>query len=393
MPSEHLESAVVDLTRALIGIDSVNPRLVPGTVGEAAIAAHLADRLDGAGYAVRLVEAPSDPARVSVVAVRVGSRPGRTVVLNGHLDTVGVEDMPEPFTARIDGDRLIGRGASDMKGGVAGIVVAAESLAAADAPGTVIVALVADEEDASLGAESVLKHLAGREIAPDVCLIAEPTWLDLAIAHRGFAVVEIVLQGRAAHSSQPAEGLDVIGPVGDLLASIRAADRDLRDVIPHQLVGHGSLMTTVLRAGTAPFTVASGAELVVERRTVPGETAESALDDVSALVDAVTARTPGLRAEVRLGVARSAWQADASGAAAELAGALSSAIAQTGRRAESVGAPYWMESALWQEAGVPTVVCGPAGGGLHAIDEWVDLDQLRRFPAAVGAAVSRFLTA
>jgi acetylornithine deacetylase len=385
------DDAVVELTSALIAIDSVSPSLAPGADGERAIVEFLTARLDAAGFAVESIPAPSDPRRVSLLAVRHGSRAGRTVVLNGHLDTVGVEGMPSPFTPRIEGDRLSGRGASDMKGGVAGLVVAAERLAAADAPGTLVVALVADEEDASLGAEAVLAGLDARGLDPDLCLIAEPTWLDLVDAHRGYAVVDVQLRGRAAHSSQPEEAVDAVRGMGELLAAVAAADADLTRRAPHPSALRGSLMVTVARAGTAPFTVAAAADVVVERRTVPGEGPADALDEVRALVEPILARTPGLGADIALTIARDAWELDESGAAAEFAGLLRDALAATGWIAETRGAPYWMESALWQAAGVPTVVCGPAGGGLHAVDEWVDLAQLGRFPVAVADAVARFL--
>ncbi|MEV1129729.1 M20/M25/M40 family metallo-hydrolase [Agromyces sp. NPDC049794] len=392
MPTDHLAASTVELTEKLIGIDSVNPGLVPGSAGEARIAAYLGDRLDAAGFVVRLITAVSDPSRVSVIAVRVGSRPGRTVVLNGHLDTVGVEGMTDPFTARLTSDRLYGRGASDMKGGVAGLVVAAERLAAADVPGMIVVALVADEEDGSVGAESVLQDLTGRDVAMDLCFIAEPTWLDLAGAHRGFAVVDVSLRGKAAHSSQPAEGVDTIAPLGELLVGIATADRAIGRRRGHPLLGHGSMMATVVRAGTAPFTVASRADVVVERRTLPGESMAVVLDEVREIVDPIAASTSGLETSVRRSTARAAWQVDDSGTAAEYSGLLADALATAGsHEPKVVGAPYWVESALWQAAGVPTVVCGPAGGGLHAVDEWVDLDQLQRFPVAVEAAVSRFL--
>ena len=392
MPTDLIAAATVELTRNLIGIDSVNPSLVPGGAGEVRIAEYLADRLDAAGFAVRTISSPSEPSRVSVIAVRVGSRPGRTVVLNGHLDTVGVEGMTDPFTARVTSGRLYGRGASDMKGGVAGIVVAAERLAAADVPGVIVVALVADEEDGSIGAEAVLQDLTGRDVAMDVCLIAEPTWLDLAAAHRGFAVVDVSLGGKAAHSSQPAEGVDTIGPLGELLVGIAAADRAIGRRREHPLLGHGSMMATVVRAGSAPFTVASRAEVVVERRTLPGESAASVLDEVREIIGPIAARIQGLEASVRPSTARAAWQVDGSGTAAEFCGLLGAALESAGsHEPKTVGAPYWMESALWQAAGVPTVVCGPAGGGLHAVDEWVDLEQLQRFPVAVEAAVRRFL--
>jgi acetylornithine deacetylase len=152
------------------------------------------------------------------------------------------------------------------------------------------------------------------------------------------------------------------------------------------------MMATVVRAGTAPFTVASRAEVVVERRTLPGESAASVLEEVHEVVDPIAAGTPGLETSVRRSTARAAWEVDGSGTAAEFSGLLAAALATAGsHEPKLVGAPYWMESALWQAAGVPTVVCGPAGGGLHAVDEWVDLDQLRRFPVAVEAAVRRFL--
>jgi acetylornithine deacetylase len=390
MPTADPAAAVVDLTRQLVAFDSVNPGLVPGAAGEGLIAQFVADRLSGSGFEVRLAPAPSDPRRMSVIAVRDGGQPGRTVVLNGHLDTVGVDGMAEPFTARIDGMRLLGRGTSDMKGGVAGLVVAAEQLAAAGAPGRLVLALVADEEDASLGAAAVLEALAGVQL--DVCLVAEPTWLDLAVAHRGYAVVKVGLQGRAAHSSQPEHGVDVLAPLGALLVAVAERNRGLRQAFAHPLLAHGSLMSTVAHGGSAPFTVAARAEALIEHRTLPGEDATASLAEVRALVDAVTAGAPGLGSTVELVLARDAWQADDSGPAAELMDLLAAALPAAGAaRPARTGAPYWMESALWQAGGVPTVVCGPAGGGLHAVDEWVDLAQLRRYPVAVAGAVGRFL--
>jgi len=390
MPIADPSDAVVDLTRQLVAFDSVNPGLVPGAVGEGPVARFLADRLSGSGFEVRLVPAPSDPRRVSVVAVRDGDRPGRTVVLNGHLDTVGVDGMAEPFSARIDGMRMLGRGTSDMKGGVAGLVVAAEQLVAAGVRGRLVLALVADEEDASLGAAGVLEALV--DVPMDVCLVAEPTWLNLAVAHRGYAVIKVGLHGRAAHSSQPEQGVDVLAPLGALLVAVTERDRALRQASPHPLLAHGSLMPTVAHGGSAPFTVAARAEALIERRTLPGEDAAAALSEVRDLVGAVTAGTPGLGSTAELVLARDAWQADARGPAAELMDLLADALPAAGAAPPArTGAPYWMESALWQASGVPAVVCGPAGGGLHAVDEWVDLAQLRRFPVAVAAAVGRFL--
>lgn len=382
----------VALTAELVAVDSVNPGLVEGAAGEAEIAGVVARRLEARGFVVRTLVDPSDSRRASVIAEYTGTRPGRTIVLNGHLDTVGVEGMAEPFSATLENNRLYGRGTSDMKGGVAGLIIAAEHLAATDALGTVIVALVADEEDASLGAEAVLADLAARGTRPDLCLIAEPTWLDIAIAHRGYAVVEVTLHGRAAHSSQPGEGVDAIRGLNRLLTEVENADAALTAGVQHPLLDAGSLMATVARAGTAPFSVAARADVVIERRTVPGESPDDALAEVRVLLERVTGAIPGLTADARLTLARDAWEHDTTGAAAEFAGLLSHALEAAGSHSPArTGAPYWMESALWQEAGVPTVVCGPAGGGLHAIDEWVDIGHLEHFAVAVADAARRFL--
>jgi acetylornithine deacetylase len=388
--TERSEDSVVELTQELIAIDSVSPSLAPGHPGESRIAELIGERLARAGYRIESVASP-DPARPNIVAVRDGSRPGRSVVLNGHLDTVPVEGMDDPFRTLIDGERLSGRGASDMKGGVAGLIVAAEQLAAMDAPGRIILALVADEEDGSTGAEAVLERLHELVGTPDVCLIAEPTWLDLAEAHRGYELIRVEITGRAAHSSQPAEAVDVVPVVSELLAEVLAADRRLAAAEQDPQLDRGSLMTTVVRAGSAPFTVAASAELVIERRTLPTESADVGLREVEVIVAALAVPDGG-SVTARSVIRRSAWQLAEGGASVELAAHLADALAAaSGRAPARRGFPYWMESALWEEAGIPTVVFGPAGGGLHAVDEWVDLGQLRVFPSVVTEAVSAFL--
>ncbi len=390
MPTADPARAAVELTRSLVAIDSVSPSLVPGAAGEAEIAGYVADRLSNAGFSVELVLG-TDERRPSVLAMREGSRPGGCVALNGHLDTVGVEGMADPFSARIEDDRMHGRGTSDMKGGVAGIVVAAEQLATRDAPGRLVVALVADEEDASVGATAVLRRLDAMALTPEVCLVAEPTWLDLAVAHRGYEVVRVRATGRAAHSSQPEEGVDVMPALGELLVAVSRHGSALRASATHPLLPGGSLMATVARAGEAPFKVAARAEITIERRTLPGESPSAGVDEVRAIVAGLDAPA-GLEWSVEPVISRSAWQADEAGPAADLMGFLADALPSSGAsRPARTGAPYWMESALWQEGGIPAVVCGPAGGGLHAADEWVDLAQLSRFPVAVADAVSRFL--
>jgi acetylornithine deacetylase len=356
--------AAVDLLAELVAFDSVNPGLVPGAAGESNIVEHLDARLRRSGFATTVVAGGADD-RPSLVAVPPGDPSWPTVVLNGHLDTVGVSGMAEPFVPRVDGDRLFGRGAADMKGGVAGLVVAAEALVGAGAPVRPVLALVADEEDASLGSAAVIRALPGLGVLPDVCVIGEPTDLALCRSLRGFAVVRVELPGRAAHSSQAELGVNAVTHLGRLLHAVDERAPDVR-------AAGGDLMVTVAHGGRSPFVVPNHAECLVELRTTPEQVSSRAADDVHALLD------PAWRASVELVMNRDGWRLDTAGAATDLADRLGSALG-TG---PTFDAPYWMEAPLWQTV-CPTLVCGPSGGGLHAVDEWVDLAQVRRFATAL----------
>ncbi len=275
----------VELTRELVALDTVNPALVPGAPGERPAVELLAARLSARGFEIEIV-GPAD--RPSLLATHKGLAGGRSLALNGHLDTVGVEGMDDPFTPRIDAGRMYGRGTCDMKAGVAAMVVAAEHAALTGHDGDILLALVADEEHGSLGTAAVLDHLAGR--LPDACIVGEPTWLDVIVAHRGFAAIEVQIRGRAAHSSRPHDGVNAVTHLGRLLAAIEARDSELRARDPHPYTGHGSLMATVVSGGSAPFTLAASATAIVERRTVPGESRAAGLHEVQAIIDDARSR-------------------------------------------------------------------------------------------------------
>ena len=366
------ETAAIDLLTELVGIDSVNPGLVPGAAGESKIVEHLRDRLVGAGFTVTPVQAVGHEGRPSLVAVPPGPEDRPTIVLNGHLDTVGVTGMPDPFTARVEGDRLYGRGAADMKGGVAAVVAAAEHLVLTGAPLRPVLALVADEEDACLGSEAVIAALPGLGVRPDACLIAEPTDLAPARSLRWFAVVRVMFPGRAAHSSQADLGINAVTHLGRLLHAVDVRAEAVR-------AGGGDLMVTFVRGGESAFVVPDHAECLVELRTTPDQTSADALEEVRRLVD------PGWNAEAVLLTHRDGWRLDDTGPAADLAAKLGAALGT----APTFDAPYWMEAPLWQRL-CPTVICGPAGGGLHAVDEWVDLRQVRGLTTALVDVLSKW---
>jgi acetylornithine deacetylase len=252
-----------------------------------------------------------------------------------------------------------------MKGGVAAIVTAAEQLVAAGAPVRPVLALVADEEDASLGSAAVIDALDGLGVHPAACLIAEPTDLAMARSLRGFAVVRVRFTGRAAHSSQAELGVNAVTHLGLLLHAVDVRADDVR-------ARGGDLMVTLARGGESAFVVPDHAECLVELRTTADQTSARALDEVRALL------RPEWGADAELVAHRDGWRLDDSGPAADLAGRLGAALGT----AATFDAPYWMEASLWQQV-CPTLVCGPSGGGLHAVDEWVDLRQVRALAAAL----------
>ena len=251
---------VIELTRRLVAIDSVNPALVPGGAGEPEIARFVVAWAEENGLAAEVLEAT--PGRPSVV-VRKREARGRTLMLCAHLDTVGVEGMTDPHAPRIDGDRLYGRGAYDMKSGLAAALIACRDAARA----TSLVAAVADEEHASLGVQEVLAaHTA------DAAIVTEPTELELIVAHKGFVWIEIEVEGRAAHGSRYEEGVDAIVKAGPVLTAI--GELDARSASArHPLLGRGSVHASLIEGGAELSSYPARCTIGLERRTLPGETA------------------------------------------------------------------------------------------------------------------------
>src|SRR5437899_3086377 len=198
----------IKLRRELVAIDSVNPSLVPGAAGEGAIAQAIAAELRRIGLDVELQDAADG--RPNVVGVLEGHARGRSIMFCGHIDTVGVDGMDAPFDPVERGGRLYGRGAQDMKGGVAAMIDAARVLAESRlASGRLVVAAVVDEEYASVGADALVTRFRA-----DAAVVTEPTDLQIAIGHKGFAWTEIRTRGRAAHGSRPRDGRDAIVRMG-----------------------------------------------------------------------------------------------------------------------------------------------------------------------------------
>lgn len=354
----------VALAAGLIAIDSANPALVPGGAGEQAIAAHVAAWARASGLAASVLDDP--PGRPSVLVRGGRDQGGRALLLCGHLDTVGYDGMAGPLQPRAEGGRLYGRGSYDMKSGLAAALIACRDAAAAGIHGQVIVAAVADEEHASAGVQAVLG-----QVRADAAVVTEPTELEVAVAHKGFAWTEIQVLGRAAHGSRPQLGIDAIRLAGLVITELDALDQALAARPPHPLLGHGSVHATLISGGTGESTIAGQCTLTVERRTLPGESAGDIEREVADLLARCAQRDPGFRAASRTVLARDPFEIPAADPL--VTSMLTSASRADGRPREPAGLSYWADSAFVAAAGLPTVLFGPAGDGAHGDTEWADI--------------------
>jgi acetylornithine deacetylase len=376
---EYLVGTLADLIR----INSINPSLVPGAPGEVAIATSVADRLRWLGLDVMTLE--SHPGRPSVIGTLRGAGGGRSLMLNAHLDTVGVDGMPDPLTPIVCDGKMHGRGTYDMKGSLAACLAAAKALVDANVAlrGDLVLAAVADEEYASLGTTEV-----ARRVPVQAAIVTEPTELDLCIAHKGFVWLEVETRGGAAHGSRFFEGIDANMRMGRFLARLDHFEQELRVRPPHPLVGPPSLHAPLLRGGTELSTYAARCILGIERRTIPGETEAGVLAEIAALVAQAGAADPSFQADVHSLLTRNAFEVSPEAAIVRIVG--EAAARHRGRAPSLIGKPFWMDSAILADAGVETVIIGPVGGGAHTTEEWVDLGSLADLAAILAKAAADY---
>ena len=363
-----MQDSTIKLLRDLIAIDSVNPSLVPGGAGEAGVADRVAGEMRAIGLDVEIVEVARG--RPNVVGVMEGRRPGPALMFCGHLDTVGVAGMRAPFDPAQRDGRIYGRGSQDMKGGVAALLGAASRLAASGGikAGRLILAGVVDEEYASLGADSLVSHWNA-----DAAVITEPTDLIVAIGHKGFSWVEIVTEGRAAHGSRPGEGRDAILRMGRVMARLERLDRELQSRPPNPVLGTGSLHASLIEGGREMSTYPDRCVLKMERRTIIGESIDTALAEARQILDDLKREDSEFDGSARLKFGREPYQIAEGHAFTDAVG---EAVSATGREVRQSGMTFWTDAAILGSAGIPTVIFGPGGAGLHSIEEYVIVDEV-----------------
>jgi acetylornithine deacetylase len=291
-----------------------------------------------------------------VIAVARGSGGGRTLLLNGHTDTVGLGGPRGGLDPIVEDGRLYGRGSYDMKGGLVAAMLAASRVRSLR--GDVIVAAVADEEYASVGTEAL-----ARGVRADFAIVCEPTEEQVGIAHKGFAAFEIETRGVAAHGSRPDLGVDAIARMGRVLVRIEQLDGRLRAAPTDVRLGSGSLHASLIEGGQEYSSYPAQCVVRGERRTVPGETVALVEDELRALLE-------GVDGDARVVFAREPFAID------ETERIVDAVRRHSGGRLE--GFFGWADSALLAAAGIPTVLFGPRGAGAHAEEEWIELVSVER---------------
>lgn len=376
------ESELTDLLKRLVAIDSVNPDLVPGAKGESEVAAFISQWLSDSGVEVYL-EDSGRPGRPNVVAIARGTGKGRSLLLNAHMDTVGVAGMTEPFTPVIKNGRLYGRGALDTKSALAAFMTAIVNVKDIPHRGDVILTAVIDEEYASAGTDAVVTRWKA-----DGAIVGEPTGLRIVTEHKGFAWYEIETAGVAAHGSRPDLGVDAIVKMGKVLAAIEQYGQRLSSIKNHPSLGPGSVHASLISGGQEISSYPARCRLSVERRTIPGETVEAVTAQIQGLLDETARDDPDFRATLQIGLARGPMEISRN---SSLAVTLAKHVQNvTGNEPVFAGMGGWMDSALLAASGTPAIVFGPSGEGLHAEIEWVDLRSVRVCTDIVIALIEDF---
>lgn len=353
----------------LVQTDSRNPSMVADAPGEGNIGSILADLMREMGLEVSTIELAPD--RVNVVGMLPGTGMGRSLILNGHMDTVGVDEMEDPFSGFIEDGRLYGRGSQDMKGSLAAMLGSIKALVdgGVTLAGDVIVTAVADEENQSLGTIELVKSLKA-----DAAIVTEPTDLQVVSAHRGWIWYEVEVEGKAAHGSRFQDGKDAIFLMGRFLVELEKFSEELIQREGHPLTGPPSIHTSLIEGGSDMCTYPPRCTVSIERRTVSGESELQVTREIQMIINKLMEEDQDYSAKLTLIAERSALDTDLdSGVMRALKEAYQN---QQGKPAQITGAAYWTDAALLAEAGMESVLIGPVGEGLHSAVEWVELESV-----------------
>lgn len=383
MTSNVDRGKLTELLKDLVKIDSVNPSLVPGAAGEAEIAHYIKGWMESIGLETALVEV--EPGRPNIIGTLKGSVGGKSLMLNGHMDTVGADYMSiDPFDPVIKEGKLYGRGSVDMKGGLASSMAAVKSIidSGEQLKGDVVIAGVCDEEFASIGTEHLMKDLR-----VDAAIIGEPTEFNVQVAHKGFAWIDVTTHGFAAHGSAYKLGVDAIAKMGHVLIGLEGIQKLLEET-EHPLVGPGSIHASIIGGGVELSTYPDTCKLEAERRLIPGETKQDVEDELQYLIKTLKEGDPKFDAEYKITFFREPMEISPEEEVCQLL--RQGTLDILGMEPEWVGGSGWMDTQIIHSKGIPAVAFGPTGYGLHGAEEWVDLESVYNAAKVQELVIRRF---
>lgn len=319
-----------------------------------------------------------------MVAVAAGSGNGRSLMFNGHLDTVTLADYDgDPLDPVEDDGKIFGRGAFDMKAGIAAMMVAAATAAATEHRGDIMLALVADEEFASAGTEEVL-----RAFHADAAIVSEPTHEEIVVAHKGFAWFEVTVHGVAAHGSRPDLGIDAIAKTGAFPTELQQLAQQLAAEPGHPLLGSGSIHASLIRGGEELSSYPAQCTVSLERRTIPGEDAETTRAQLQAILDQIAAADPDFSAHIAPGLERHPFEVPED--APIIQTVVEAFAAEAGTAPLLRGEAFWTDASLLSQAGIPSLLFGVDGAGAHAAAEWLEIASLQRVSRILARTTMNF---
>jgi len=384
-------SRAVELLRDLVAISSVNPAYDPASDGEAQIALYVAAWARSLGLDVErqtvFPATDTHPARDNIITRLPGLDGAPTLLLEAHMDTVSPDAMPDAFTPTEHEGRLFGRGACDTKGSLAAMMAAVEWLAlttdGAPPPCTVELLAAVDEETMGTGVAAYVA--AGHR--PDAAIVGEPTALRVIHAHNGCLRGEIVVTGKAAHTSVAHEGINAIEGMAPVILALGTLNRKLAGR-PGGAPEHGSLTVSLISGGTGLNIVPERCTIAYDRRTVPGDRTPALLAELDAALDSVRAAIPAIQVERKapsldIGALLTPLDAPIVRAAA--------ANAELGLDPAPTKVPYGSDASTLSAGGIPTIVYGPGDiAQAHSAREYVELNQVERAAHAYLATIRTF---
>ncbi|MCK4836209.1 MAG: ArgE/DapE family deacylase, partial [Candidatus Aminicenantes bacterium] len=347
MPSITInENKLLILLQELIRIESVNPELISGGSGEKQISSYLKNYLEKLGLKTIVQKVSKN--RSNIIGIMKGSGDGKSLILNGHMDTVGISGMEiSPLKADLKNGNVYGRGSADMKSGIAAMLSACESILVNHIylKGDVLLTFVVDEEFKSIGTERLLESFTAQ-----AAIVCEPTDLKIGLAHKGFVWANVDVFGKAAHGSRPEEGIDAIIKAGKILSEIEKLDKKKLAGKSHPLLRYPSVHASVIKGGRELSTYPDFCRIQMERRTIPGEDANTFEEELNELINKVKMAASEFNAKSKIFFHRLPLETSKK---ESIVKSLNRSIKMVlNQRADFSGISWWMDSALISEAGI-----------------------------------------